>query len=525
MHWKNGLWLLATGILILAGGCHLIVGIRDAEPYPPDAGAGGTAACTPSQTQVCYGGPEQTEGVGVCRRGTQACTPEGVWGACEGEVLPGAEDCSAPGDEDCNGYACSETAWVKQFGVQSTNAYSSDIAVDLQTGDIYVTGSFSGALPIGSDTLDSQGGTRIAFLAKFDQQGTPLWAQQFGEATDFAINAQGTSVVVDGQGNVVLVGSADTPVNLGGAELPEGLFVGKFTPSGQHLWSLGCQTQGGTRRGAVDPSTNDVVVAGTFGSGGQPPITCGAVTFMSNGADVFVARFAALDGSMIFAKQFGGSGSDNANDVAVDEQGSILLGGNGDDLTLGGPPLADGYVAKLASNGSHVWGKGIGAGWTAALALDASGGLALTGSGSGILNFGDEDLAPVGAFDVFVARLDASGKHVWSRRFGSAGGNLSLGQDVAVDSKGNLAVSGTVTGNIAIDDVILAGNATAFLAKVDANGQIAWSKTFGKGPCSLAFSSLDELVVACQSAAPADFGKGLATPVGESDLFLLKIAP
>lgn len=58
------------------------------------------------QTQECpYGGPAGTEYVGVCVPGTRTCDLEtGEFGACEGEVLPSAEVCTAEHlDEDCDG--------------------------------------------------------------------------------------------------------------------------------------------------------------------------------------------------------------------------------------------------------------------------------------------------------------------------------------------------------------------------------------------------------------------------------------
>ncbi len=49
----------------------------------------------------CYGGAPETEGVGPCRAGSQACV-DGVWGACDGAVLPAAEGCDGA-DDDCDG--------------------------------------------------------------------------------------------------------------------------------------------------------------------------------------------------------------------------------------------------------------------------------------------------------------------------------------------------------------------------------------------------------------------------------------
>ncbi|MFO0756798.1 MAG: DNRLRE domain-containing protein [Byssovorax sp.] len=57
--------------------------------------------CVNGATQGCYTGSAQTLGVGVCHGGTQTCVL-GHWGACQGEVKPGAESCNGL-DDDCDG--------------------------------------------------------------------------------------------------------------------------------------------------------------------------------------------------------------------------------------------------------------------------------------------------------------------------------------------------------------------------------------------------------------------------------------
>ncbi len=64
---------------------------------------GAACVCVPGETQPCYGGPDGTEGVGVCSGGTQTCLPDASgFGPCEGAVLPGVELCDGE-DDDCNG--------------------------------------------------------------------------------------------------------------------------------------------------------------------------------------------------------------------------------------------------------------------------------------------------------------------------------------------------------------------------------------------------------------------------------------
>ncbi len=58
-------------------------------------------SCLDGQTQNCYSGPSGTQGVGLCKPGSQTCT-NGQWGACNGAVLPKTEVCNNQ-DDDCDG--------------------------------------------------------------------------------------------------------------------------------------------------------------------------------------------------------------------------------------------------------------------------------------------------------------------------------------------------------------------------------------------------------------------------------------
>ncbi len=67
---------------------------------------GGDCSCIIGEQRGCYGGPDDTEMVGVCRGGTQRCVAldDGGtgFGPCDGEVLPGDELCNGE-DDDCDG--------------------------------------------------------------------------------------------------------------------------------------------------------------------------------------------------------------------------------------------------------------------------------------------------------------------------------------------------------------------------------------------------------------------------------------
>lgn len=52
-------------------------------------------------TQACYEGPAGAAGVGACTAGVQTCV-DGAWSACGGQVFPALETCDGA-DNDCNG--------------------------------------------------------------------------------------------------------------------------------------------------------------------------------------------------------------------------------------------------------------------------------------------------------------------------------------------------------------------------------------------------------------------------------------
>jgi len=58
------------------------------------------SACPNGQTLSCYTGTGGTQGVGLCKAGTQTCTSS-QWGSCSGEVLPSPEICDGK-DNNCN---------------------------------------------------------------------------------------------------------------------------------------------------------------------------------------------------------------------------------------------------------------------------------------------------------------------------------------------------------------------------------------------------------------------------------------
>lgn len=64
--------------------------------------------CKPGAVEECYTGAEGTLGVGPCQSGMRECV-DGLWGQCQGQVVPVGENCADGIDNNCNGATDEET--------------------------------------------------------------------------------------------------------------------------------------------------------------------------------------------------------------------------------------------------------------------------------------------------------------------------------------------------------------------------------------------------------------------------------
>ncbi len=91
------------------------------------------------------------------------------------------------------------TSWVKQISTQA-GGFISPEAIKIDTNEnIYIVGTFSGSALIGSNTITCFDSTK-SFIAKFDSNGTGLWA------TSYLQTGTGTSrIAVDSLGSVYII--------------------------------------------------------------------------------------------------------------------------------------------------------------------------------------------------------------------------------------------------------------------------------------------------------------------------------
>lgn len=181
----------------------------------------------------------------------------------------------------------------------------------------------------------------------------------------------------------------------------------------------------------------------------------------------------------------------------------------------------------------HVWSKsygGLDEDVITAIAVDpVSGDVFGTGYFREKIDFGGGLMACTGSDDLFLFRLNADGQHVWSKRFGDA--NTQNGQAIALDSKGDIYVTGEVFGSIDFGDgkpLTSKGSADAFVAKYDPNGNLIWARLFGDAESqrgkAIAVTPTNQVVVAgnFNGFIPLS-GQELPSNMNTTDMFVIKL--
>ena len=376
------------------------------------------------------------------------------------------------------------TQWVRGFAAVKTGlpdalASGRAITVDGQ-GNVYVLGDFTGQVTFGATTLQCAGNFfGDVFLLKLDAAGAPVQVAQIGDplATTPASGgnvqtARGIAVKSTPMGDqIAVVGDSQGTLDIGGGKTAVGggvpaAFLAVFFASSlqpRYLLQLGDGTVAQSTHGVAWDKNNDVLITGN---------TKGAITFPGAGTltpagtqAAFVAKIKG-DGSSATWAKLHGSGTAGGEGVAVDGSGGVFITGDHQgDIDFGGGVLANAfganvYVAKLDGAGNHVWSRSYGDSTSQhvhGIVVDSGGRPVLTGEYSGKLDFGGGALSSTGSDDVFVAKLDTQGCQVWAQSFGDAKQQGAKG--IAIDGAGSSVITGNIQGTVMFGATALAADA------------------------------------------------------------------
>ena len=240
---------------------------------------------------------------------------------------------------------------------------------------------------------------------------------------------------------------------------------------------------------AIDPSGNSYV-AGSFGFdglGGTLDLTTTNLVSLGD-TDGFLAKFDS-QGQCLWARQFAGLESNDAYDVVVRPDGSILVTGEfvgtnaigtATSVSQGGLDI---FLAAFSVSGDLLWARAIGGtldDFAVALAPSSDGSALFTGSFSGDIDLDGGISFSSADDDALLIKLNPAGGVQWARRAGGEG--YQLGSDVKVDTVGNVFWVGEFETNILFDAATLTSDSfNVFMAAYDSAGTRLWSRKLGDG--------------------------------------------
>ena len=217
----------------------------------------------------------------------------------------------------------------------------------------------------------------------------------------------------------------------------------------------------------------------------------------------------------------GDSYNEYANAIALDSSGNVYV--TGESRGNWGSPLnayaggSDIFVAKLNNFGVLQWSTFLGSASTEyglGIAVDSSYDVYVTGRSDE--TWGSPVHAHADSSDVFVAKLNDDGFLQWNTFLGSAS-DADEGNGIAVESQGNVYVTGFSDATWGTPKDGHAGSRDAFVFKLNSLGELQWNTFMGA-------STLDGSGDICVSGySAATWGSPVDTFTPNTDAFVAKL--
>jgi len=338
-----------------------------------------------------------------------------------------------------------------------------------------------GGYAIAGYTESFGAGEKDVYVVKLDANGNLQWTKTIGGPE----SEEGNSLIQTSDGGYAIAGYT---TSFGAGEWD--VYVVKLDANGNLQWT---KTIGGKGW--------DVGISLIQTSDGGYAITGLTQSFGAGGADVYVVKLDA-SGNLQWTKTFGGKNDDGGISLVQTSDGDYAIAGSTRSFGAG---EADVYVVKLDANGNLQWTKTIGGkkhDVGSSLIQTSDGGYAITGATK---SFG------AGEADVYVVKLDANGNLQWTKTIGGPG--YEIGHSLIQTSDGGYAIAGN-TESLSFG----AGWNDVYVVKLDANGNLQWTKTIG-GPGSEEGYSL----IQTSDGGYAIAGYTKSFGAGKNDVYVVKL--
>lgn len=364
--------------------------------------------------------------------------------------------------------------------------YESARSISSPDGGIIMAGTTSS---IDGDVHGSHG-KEDAWIVKLNSAGDTVWTRTLGGTGDDEAAAIGVTT----DGGYIVVGSTDSDdgdITDKRSNFNRDVWLLKLDGNGHTTWS---KSFGGS---AADAGFSVMVTQdGGYLVGGATNSNNGEFAGNHGGTDVLVLKVDSL-GHQQWAKTYGGSSWDEVHDVIATNEGYVLAGltysSDGDVTGYHIPPIIGGdvLVLKIDFNGNKIWAKAFG-GTTdddATSITAAADGYVV----AGYTNSNDGDVTGYHGreplfTDMWVLKLNGDGNIGWSKTFGGSFDEAAT--SITATQDGGVVLAGAASSNDG--DVTGEHNRDGYddvwIVKLDDDGNKQWTRTLGGSGDDVAYS-------------------------------------
>lgn len=344
-----------------------------------------------------------------------------------------------------------------------------------------ITALPDGGMLVAGDTYSSVAVGQDMSLVRVDSDGQEVWSRTFGGAE--YDSARAITALPDG--GALVTGSTRSS---GAGRLD--MYLVRVDGDGRELWT---RTYGG-----VEPDEARAIAA--LPDGGA--LVAGSTSSSGAGKrDMYLVRVDAV-GRELWSRTYGGADDDVATAIALLSDGGALMAGFSFSAGSGGQDI---LLVRVDGEGRELWLRtygGVGNDGAAAIAALPGGGALVAGSTGS---------SGAGGMDMYLVRVSADGRELWSRTYGGA--QREEAKTVTTLPDGGALVAG-------ITESSGAGGEDMMLVRVAADGRELWSSTYGGS-----MEDRANAIFALPDGGVLLAGSTWSSGAGEQDMYVLKLSP
>lgn len=281
-------------------------------------------------------------------------------------------------------------------------------------------------------------------------------------------------IITTSDGNYMVAGwTSSNDTDISANNGSEDYWIAKISPSGSLLWEKNYGGSGNDYAYTIR-ETND----NGFILAGNTNSSNGDVGGNNGSYDTWLVKLNSA-GNIEWEQNYGGSDFDFGDYAEQTADGGYIICGNSasSDGDVGGNyGLRDMWVVKTNASGSIEWEQNYGGSnydYPDAVVELPTGSFIVAGR----TNSTDNDVSSVyGGYDAWVIKISSTGSLLWEKNFGGTKGEITNALELTSDNKILLAGRTYSSDN---DLTTNYGNADLWVVKMDTSGNVDWSKNYG----------------------------------------------